>query len=137
MHEPEKTLAQFSLTEREQAAILALPRARLGKWQRELREKRRRVTERVMRMPNTIVVLSFYKDGPAVVWGISPYIKWETITPGMYWLLHTLGKSALPLTVSNLIQAEQTSHSWSLRDMFRVGTFMYTHACTGKKILII
>jgi hypothetical protein len=135
--EPENTLNRFVLDERERKTILELPRERLHKWQKELQAKRRNVAENVLRTPDRVVLLSFFMDGPALAWGISPYVRYETITPGMYWLFHGIGRAALPLSPASLLQTKPESGEWTLHDMFRAGKLMYTSGCIGKTVMVI
>lgn len=130
--DPGPFILDHSLTKREQLAIMSIPEAELKEFQHQLRTKRRRIAEKILRKPNMVVAVPFHEIGsPLLMWGSTPEIRQAPLSPGMFLLLHAVAKQQSLFTLSALLRTySKDGERYSVWDLFSLARLMYAHKLT-------
>ncbi|OGG49437.1 hypothetical protein A2763_03880 [Candidatus Kaiserbacteria bacterium RIFCSPHIGHO2_01_FULL_54_36] len=134
--DPERVLAPFSLTEKERRAIRGLPVEQLGHFQKDLRGKRLGRTKMILKRTDYVVLMPFWKDSPALVWGAPEDPIVVPISVDIARLVRDIYAHRGVLSMTSLLGAYGRLGRASLGDLFRVAKLMYGRGLAGRSVFI-
>jgi hypothetical protein len=136
--DPQSVLNTYSLTEKEQRALLGVQKDALLSFNGDLRHKRTHVVSALLRSPGRMVLLPFYETG-------APHIAWQetstrfaVITPGMFWLLHRLARAQQRISPFTLLwgYANEVQRA-SLAELSELLRFVRAHGLSGAHVMVL
>lgn len=135
--DPDTTIGGLTLSDREKRALKRLPIKELRSFQRGLLNKRMGFAKLCLQRKAVVVLLPFWKDTPALIWGSHENPTIVPVRHGAARLLRELYAKRKPLATSSLVEAYSGLMTQvGLRDLFSLARLIYSQKLTGGAVYI-